>query len=174
MLASTVLTVTLFGLVQLLVFGELSVNWFCYSVGMHQSSWLALFMDNYAPMDNPSYVLLVLRFPSLMWFFVWENFPKKFAHSAKTELYTATARAGRACQPLNLSACTLYWTAAASLLLLIVLSISFFKELAMVRHSSQRILFLTTHHLSLFIVFGSPGGKKETSESLLELPELRM
>ena len=44
----------------------------------------------------------------------------------------------------------------------------------MVRHSSQRILFLTTHHLFLFSVFGSPGGKKETSESLLELPELRM
>ena len=39
----------------------------------------------------------------------------------------------------------------------------------MVRHSGQHILVL----LSLFSVLGSPGGK-ETSESLLELPELRM
>ena len=44
----------------------------------------------------------------------------------------------------------------------------------MVRRSGQRILFLTTHRLSLFSVLGSPGGKKETSESLLELRELRM
>ena len=44
----------------------------------------------------------------------------------------------------------------------------------MVRHSGQHILVLTTHLLSLFSALGSPGGKKETSESLLELPELQM
>jgi hypothetical protein len=44
----------------------------------------------------------------------------------------------------------------------------------MVRHSGQRILFLTTHNLFLFSVLGSPGGKMETSESLSEPPELRM
>ena len=76
------------------------------------------------------------------------------------------ARVGRACQPLI---CKPVHSAAASLILLIAISISFFKGLAMVRHSGQHILVL----LSLFSVLGSPGGK-ETSESLLELPELRM
>ena len=46
----------------------------------------------------------------------------------------------------------------------------------MVRRSGQHILILTTHNLSTFSVFGSPGalGRKETSESLSEPPELRM